>query len=593
MKFCAFDIETTGRIPQWKSGAIWSDETTLYTESYAEYIEALRFHARKRYVFVAHNAEYDAGITMWNAGEDLAIHYVNDSYDVGLWNFGNKRRRAQVWDTVKLTAGMSLAELGEAMGLPKYSTPRALLGEDDWRPSWVCDEHGKRECLECYNLRDAEIVWSFCNVMREFLESHGCNLHRSVPGTAVELWRKWDLDTSQTLRSPKFRALGRQAFHSGRCEVFKYGAVPYVNTYDRRSHYGYLLATMELPDSKTLRHGDSSTRWATIANCLGVVDASVWVEPQHVPPLPARFNDRTYFPVGTFRGQWPIAELQTATEWGAEVLQVHSAAWTDKGVRPFAVTAPALLDLREEALRRNDPRQLIYKLWLNSLIGRLGMREAQSRRIYKRWKRGMSAESKRGWEMESSNDAVYLVKEIVNTEPSRYSNVIWAACMTGYGRSKLYLDLQAAGQSVCYCDTDSVHSLSTLPTMGNAPGDLVDTGFYDKALYIGPKLYRLESQTGEVSVRAKGISRKYAEKFLTDGKVTYETTLSIPEAVRRGSAAGVWVDVTRSLSYGIGARTIHDASILRDRTGYSPTSPVVMTMQDDGDTTLTHDIIAT
>lgn len=582
MKICAIDVETVGALREWHSGALWSDETTLYTTSRNEFLSALRSHARQRFTFFAHNAEFDGTAAFWDGGEDFRIHYVNDVYDCGYWRFGTADRNAQLRDTVKLSAGMSLAMLGDAIGLPKYATPSALLGEDDWRPSWMCDAHDRRECVECYNLRDAEIVWSFVNALREWCEANGIQLRKSLPGMAMELWRQWDGDVHQHVPSREIRDLARKSHHGGRCEVFKYGVVPWVHTHDIRSHYGWLLATMELPDCTTLTHSRQRVEFDDIANAVGIVDATVDVEQQHIPPLPVVHEDKVYFPVGRFRGQWTIPELANAIDHGASIVCVHEAAWTHKIVKPFQMTASALLDLRERALQHGDNRQLIYKLLLNSIVGRLAMRETQVRRIYRRWKPGMTADQLRGYELESSANAVYACREIGQQIHSKSSNVLWAASITAAGRVKLYHHMRQADTSLVYVDTDSVHSTSAVATGPDMPGQLVSKGEWDRGVYVGPKLYHLSSEDGRRETRAKGIPASAAEAYINDGRTTYQRSLSVREAIAHGLPAGTWIDTSRELGYAIGARTVHDFAAVSERDGYSPTSPVVFLPSDVG-----------
>lgn len=582
MKICAIDIETTGAVRQWRSGALWADDGSYYTESQADFLAALRSYAKQRYTFFAHNAEFDGTACFWDAGEDFRIHYVNDVYDCGYWRYGTADKNAQLRDSVKLAAGMSVAQLGEDIGIPKYPTPSALLGEDDWRPSWMCETHDRRECLECYNIRDAEIVWSLVNALREWCEEHSITLRKSLPGMAMELWHKWDGDVHQSIPTLKIRELSRKAHHGGRCELYKYGVMRLIYTHDIRSHYGWLLATLNLPDCSVMKYAVDAIDFDNIADAMGVIDATVDVEQQHAPPLPALHDGKVYYPVGRFRGQWSIPELANALDYGASVVKVHEAAWTNKTVKPFQITASALLDLRERALQHGDNRQLIYKLLINSIVGRLAMRETQVRRIYRRWKPGMTAEQLRGYELESSANAVYACREIGQQIHDRNGNVLWATTITAAGRVKLYDYMRQAGANLVYCDTDSVHSTSALQTGPNMPGQLISKGEWDRAVYVGPKLYHLSSDDGRDEIRAKGIPIDAAERYIHDGKTTFQRSLTVREAIEHGLPAGTWIDTSRQLGYGIGARTVHDYAAVRDRDGYSPTSPVVFLPCDVG-----------
>jgi len=122
-------------------------------------------------------------------------------------------------------------------------------------------------------------------------------------------------------------------------------------------------------------------------------------------------------------------------------------------------------------------------------------------------------------------------------------------------------------------------------------GTWISTGDWNSSLYLGPKLYRLEAATGGVEVRAKGVPRDKAEQYIETGQATYQTSLSVREAIQRGLPAGTWVEAVSTQRHIPGARTIHDPLVLREKVGYSPTSPVVFASNGDGTTTLTNDTI--
>lgn len=582
MKICAFDVETRGKVPEFRSGAVWSDEHTAFDDDAAKFVATLRWYAERGYTFFAHNAEYDATIALWNRGQDLTVHYINSHFDCGYWKYGASDKRAQIWDTVRLSAGLDLATLGDELGVPKYPTPSALRGDDDWRQSWVCETHSKRECLECYNLRDAEIVWCYANMLREWLGDNQIKFHRSLPGIAVEFWRSWDRGQQQMLRSSQVRNLARSALHGGRCEVFKYGLSGPVEVFDVRSMHGAIMRDVDMPDCTKLEYASRGVQWKDICDSLGAVEATVYVEPQHIPPLPAILNERVYYPIGLFRGAWPIQELAEACANGAEVIRVHRAAWTNASVRPFAMFAPALLNLREEALRRGDHRELLYKFIINALPGRLGMRDAQVRRMYRRWRPGLRTQDLQGYELESSGNAVYMAREFEREVHSRSTNALWAATITGEARSRLNRHLALAGHSAIYCDTDSVHTMQSLPVGSGQPGSLVQKGYWDTGLYLGSKLYRLETHAGSVEVRAKGIPRSAADEYLRTGRTTYQTSLSIQDAIKSGRDAATWIDVDRAFGYQLGSRNINAPEWMRDRRSSSPTTPIVLTLDSDG-----------
>ena len=579
IKLCAFDIETRGKVPEFISGALVSDVDQFFTENATEFVDQLRIHARKGYTLVAHNAEYDVSVLLWGQGEDVRMDYTNGSYTAAYWKYGTGPRRAAIWDSFRLAAGLPLQALGTAIGIPKFSTPRRLLDPDDVRQDWVCEAHGEIGCLTCYNTRDAEIVWGYMNMLREWLGGYGVPLKKSLPGIAMELWQLWNPNKQQTVRSRQLKALGRACYHGGRCEVFRYGSCVLPNTYDIRRYYGSLLLNARLPEISSLRYIDNHDLSILEDDNEGVIDVTVRIESQHIPPLPVVSEGRTWFPVGECRGVWPLSELRSSLVYGVEPRTIHHAAYTSRVVYPFHQTAAVLLELGETWRRQKDPREVIAKFILNAMIGRLGLRDVSERVSCRRWRKGMTQDDLNGNDIESADGAVYLARRFNLDKPAAGSNALWAGCITGMGRQRLYSHLMEAGNTALYCDTDSVHAMRQLQTGSDTPGELVSTGTYDKGLYLGPKMYRLEAYDGSTEVRAKGIPRANAAEFLRDGTTSYQTSFGVIEAIAKGLSPSTWVDVSRTGHYAPGTRTILDPSAIGQPDRSSETAPPVFTVQ--------------
>lgn len=579
LKLCAFDVETSGNVPHFVCGAIFSDSDSAYYRDPLEMIESMRRYAQSGYTFIAHNAEYDITTLLWAYGEDVSINYANGAYSSATWRYGEGRRTRPIWDSMRLCAGLSLAELGVSIGIAKYPTPRRLVDPDDWRQDWVCDRHSCAGCHECYVTRDAEIVWSYVNAMREWLEPYGLTVTNSLARSAIELWRVLDPGAHQGLRDPYVLRLARNAYHGGRCESFQYGHVGRVYTADIRSCYGALLRSIQLPDISRLSYHVNLLVQQLPENGDGCVEATVYVHNQHVPPLPLTYHDRSYYPVGRFRGTWPISELRQAVGHGVEIVKIHKMAWTDEMVQPFATTAGTLLELRAQLRNRQDPRELVAKFMLNAIPGRLAMREESERTIYRRWRKGMKLSEQSGYELETQGDALYLAQRYSLRRPSRYANVLWAAIILGRARTMLNEFLRVAGSDLLYCDTDSVHSLSPLPIQGDMPGMLRDTGVYDTGVYLGAKFYSLEMWDGKVEARAKGIPRAHAEEFIKNGHIAYQTQFGVINGILRNVGPCVWVDTEATARFAPGTRTILEPGVLSGAVRRSATAPVVMCME--------------
>jgi hypothetical protein len=588
-KLCAFDIETRGAVPEFVSGAIVSDECTEWFTDASKMIERLRDHARKRYTLVAHNAEYDTTNLLWAFGEDVRIEYISNAWASAYWRWASNRPVCPIWDSMRLSAGLSLAKVGEAIGIPKLEMPKRLADPDDIRQDWYCDIHSIAGCIQCYNVRDTEIVWGYCNMMREWCDGYGAVMRRSIPRLAVELWSIFDPGQQQQLRSPVLKEFGREGYHGARCELFIHGAAGTTHCYDKRTFYGSILHTVRLPAMSSLHYQENPKEVDWDGQSDGIIDATVEVVPQHVPPLPAMRDGRIYYPVGTFRGTWPLSELRSAIPYGCNVVKVHRSATGPTLVSPFQTTAGVMIELRDTFIRKGDPRSVLPKFILNAIVGRLGLHDTTSRVSYRRWRKGMGSADIQRASVESAGGSLFLAVESPIVRPSKYANVIWASIINGLGRSRLYPHLLEAGEDLLYCDTDSVHSLRPIATGPDSAGQLRHTGTYDKGLYLAPKFYRLERYDGTGEVRAKGIPRRYADEYIATGGAAFQTTLGIVESIQRGISPGTWVTVERSQHHAPGARTILDPSAIGQNHRSSPTAPVVFTLSGLGGNVMTND----
>ena len=579
MRFAAFDIETSGANSEFRSGAVFSDQGGAYFEDPHALIGALRRLGKAGYTLAAHNAEYEVTNLLWRFGEEVSVHYHQSHFTGAYWGAARSRRKVQIWDSWSLSGKLPLDVLGASLHLPKLSTPQRLLDIDPDRYAWICERHEVGECLECYNVRDAEIVHRYMSELVAWLEPHGVELSRTLPKVAYDLWAKLQPDMQQTTAAPELRALGREAYHGGRCEAFQYGAVEGVHTYDRKFYYASLLRDAPMPDCRHLKTGRPDLGVVADPENLGVVEAVVWVPEMHVPPLPVVVGGMLCFPVGTIKSVWTLTELRAALDRDCEVLELGRGAWSSQRLYPFGLTADVLIAARLAYEQSQDAREVVPKQLANALAGRLGMDERQERWIFKRWRKGMSSLNRKGWSLETDRTHFYLCRQQQIVGVAKGANVLWAAHITAAGRIALLNDLEAAGEHLVYCDTDSVHSTMPLESVEGVPGGLRFTGYFDVGLYLGPKLYRLESYDGGRLTRAKGVPRRAADDYLDSGKASYQTVLGVIKGIAIGREPGQWLEVERHRRTILCGRQLVNPRALREPDQRSDTVPVVCSLE--------------
>jgi len=153
----------------------------------------------------------------------------------------------------------------------------------------------------------------------------------------------------------------------------RYGSIPGpVSLFDVRSLYPWLLASQVYP-VKLLRWGKhyGLRQIEGLLTCRCVV-ARVTLSARR-PEYPCKWDGRIRFPVGPVTTTLAGPELHRALR-DDEIRTVHEAAIYTQG-RPFRETLTTLLELRQDARRRENPAwEECVKLLSNSLSGKFAQR---------------------------------------------------------------------------------------------------------------------------------------------------------------------------------------------------------------------------
>jgi hypothetical protein len=573
IKFAAFDVETQGLHGDFISGAIVTEHGGTYWEALASFTETMRHWAERGYTLIAHNAEYDIMTSLWVAGEPVTMHFYDQTFNRGTWHLQGKRKTAEIWDSMNLCAGVSLKDLGESIGLPKYPTPQRLLNKSPDRFQWQCERHGAWECVECYNMRDAEIVYRFATHFADWLQSQQLRMKRTLGGNAVAIWQAYDPGQQQNLQAPLVRDLARASYHGGRVELFKPGVHESVYTADITSFYPSIMQNVPMPDLRGLTYVEAPKK-LDLSGLHGAIECTVMVPQMYVPPLPVKFPDgKLYYPVGTFRGSWIIEEVRAAVARGAKILEIHRIAYTRKVVYPFASFVSGLYSVRKDFEHTGDARAFQIKTMMNALPGRLGLREEQRYRAYTVSNGKLSNVDIEGKDVQFFGNTRVIVDDKQVRMLSSINNVLWAATINAYGRVRLLLELEKAGASLIYCDTDSVFATTPLEVSHAAPGVLRETGHYRHGQFFANKLYRLESGDTEDSAIARGIPKQLAMEFLRTGRVHFESPVGVIVGVRSHTNPRHWQTLTRTRRTEATGRVVLRPDLLAHGLGTSETVP--------------------
>jgi len=407
---------------------------------------------RKKTVWViAHNARYDTIVS------DGVRELVKRGYKVYAFSDDNpffiKLENEQTGKKLILMSSTnifknSLRELGEIFGIKK--------GEIDYAGEEL------EKAVE-YCRTDVEILKEAMEKYIQFIKDENLgNFSITVAGQAFNAYR-YRFMTHDIYIHSNGRAitLEREAYAGGRTEAFKVGEIrKKVYCYDVNSMYPYIMKKFLFP-----------TRLLTVKKKLTFDEARDLIEKGYLiisrckirteKPVFFKKAGKLIFPVGTFTTTLSTPELIYGIEHRL-ITEIGESAIYEAGPI-FRGYVDYFYNKRLEAKANKDKvRDLLFKLFLNSLYGKFGQKsydweiieecdpaEIGEERILDMDTGKRYTVKKFGGHIFKRNDDEFA--ESFNSFPAI------AAHVTAYARMTLWNYMEIAGQeNVYYCDTDSL-----------------------------------------------------------------------------------------------------------------------------------------
>lgn len=401
----------------------------------------------------------------------------------------------QFFDSMAILKG-SLADIGDELGLHrrKMEVPADFYPriEHYWRTGFAKEYLGE----------DLHSLHEGIQITRENFAKLGGILQPTIASTAMTLFRHKYMDHAvQGLpaRDPT-PDTWRKAYIGGRVEVFK-SKMGEGASWDINSSYPASMVDPRGIPCEFL----GSFQGDAIPNEPAICQATVTVpEDERHPPLALIGKDsRLYFPSGSRDGWFTSEELEyCAAKYGRKSVAVREI---------HAFKARPLFDAYVRdlyAIKQKKAGVLSYvaKLAMNSLYGKTGMRRDREQLVCgEEWHSWPWNDPKAIREFEergetphkrviSQDDYLFAIPVRANHAPYVMPQI--AATVTARGRMRLQALLDRAGDSSCYCDTDSVYA-EQRPDFFSSSKDLgalkCETEIA-RAIFAAPKLYWIKEK---------------------------------------------------------------------------------------------------
>jgi len=384
----------------------------------------------------------------------------------------------------------------------------------------------KSKLLE-YNKQDCKALYDVLVTFNSsFMDMFKMTIWGSptLPSLAFKLWKANFVNKNSQIpitwweEYPDFK----EAYRGGAVDVYKpYGENLYY--YDVNSLYPYVMKTNLFPCGEQLNFSVNKE----LNDIFGIVYYKVSAPKDLYAPilLTKTLEGKVIAPTGSWSGWYCSEELKHAVKYGYQVEVIQGYHWSERSDL-FSEYVNTLYNYRL-TFDKNDPRNTICKLLLNSLYGKLGMSPVLM--SYSIWEDNEyeSLADVDCDDIQHIGEVTILGRESTKNLLSSYKycrdkriyfpllqiSTPIAIFTTAYARMHMAQYKIKYADNLYYSDTDSLILDIPLPEnlVGGELGQFKLEYEIKEAIFIAPKVYALLLKDGRVRIRNKG----YKEKDLT------------------------------------------------------------------------------
>lgn len=447
-----------------------------------------------------------------------------------IWKGKGKQRKGKwrLLDSIKLIP-LALEKACKTFGLPGKEQLPLETHEAD--PMW-----------EVYNEQDCRALWSVLGRFHTMVEDNlGGEVGITTPATAMKTFRRKYLP-HKIHRGEDAHEFVFSTYCGGRTEVFQREAKG-LNYYDINSSYPAVMRE-PMPSGPAIWWNGEPPDCFTKDNSgyVGFVEASVELD-SYIPILPVKRDGKLMFPAGRINGRWDWAELSRVREC---VVNYGKSVWFQSSPL-LASMVEDLYPYRDSSLPGYDAGlAYVVKILLNSLYGKFG--QSALRRKVVPWSEDLPEGAipvdgtllSPVWYIDEEVTAPYIMPQI-------------AAHVTSLARLRLYDYMAECGESLAYCDTDSIitsSSLDVTTALGGLKNEFPGVTF--SGTFLAPKLYMLKGSDGSTKVVAKGIRERTEATFDTlrnGGTVSSWELEKLGKLAHKGFAKPAMFELKKSLKF--------------------------------------------
>lgn len=385
------------------------------------------------------------------------------------------------------------------------SVPAVIVAGKEKRREFAWKDIAK---IARYNAKECDLLVAMMTKMDELLRARGLHLRSwHGPGAIASLLlgkRHMDIKTDFPRQSVDHMPMGLadavdRAYFGGRIETFTIGTVKQVSSYDINSAYPLACTALPvLPPWDEWERDQRPKRKRIEESAFGLWRVKWDVGAARICPFPWRdeATNRIYYPQNG-EGWYHSTEVLAALDRFGKAITLLDGWYVSEALpSKFADWIPRLYALRLALKAAGDMSEIVLKLALNSLYGKLAQREGH---------------------------APFLC-------------LAWAGAITAATRARLLSTTARNEDDILAFATDGVLSRKSLGLSASKALGGWSVESYDSATLVMSGFYSLKKGRKRVKVASRGVNAKIKWASLirqlnTKGKVTFPIRVFVTHAL--------------------------------------------------------------
>ena len=424
----------------------------------------------------------------------------------------------------------------------------------------------KEEIIK-YLYKDVKILYDLIVIFKnKFKQLFGIDItfNFTIPSIAMRIFRQNYLNEDIYIPKDSEYEFIRKSYKGGLNNII----IPKISKgylYDVNSLYPFIMRDYEMPIGKP---NWIHKNFKDINEYFGFIDCTIEIPLDcQFPPLTIKRDETLIQPVGVIRDFFFIEEIKNSLQYGCKIIDIHTICnFNDKKV----IFKDYVNDMYNKRLESNNTTDnLIYKLLMNSLYGKFGMKKEFSKTKIlnedQKWLYELvynienkftgsniityTANHNYVTDLKKDVDNLYYEEDSKKTikdeiskveqEISRSINSVQiSSAIAAYARiymiNEIYKHLKSNGK-IYYYDTDSIHTDKLLDESQISQKELGKFKLekvIKEGYYLSPKVYALLDIDGIETIKFKGLSKEsydnniniewFKEAYLNTEKAKFE-----------------------------------------------------------------------